>query len=330
MRGRKILALGRSGFAAALCIVLLPECAGALPNPPAMPGTQTSAPGQSYNPFFAVAPGFAPPIAGFLFPDPPSSTYRSLGVSRPFSDDPASPSFDIGDYEVMWDNMWFSEMAAYGGLERDTLRIAGMQTMDGPGAVPYGRLTLGREFLEGQDYLGLGAYGLTTSVQPTAISGFGNDSYTDMALDGTWRWAAHPESSTSESVTVHALVLHEDENLMASHAIFGANSSDELVVFRTDASFAAGGNLVPTVQFFRIAGSADPVRLGTPDGCPDSKGWITEIAYLPSDNAHSPLNWFNIRLSIEFVAYSEFDGTSHNAAHSNTVLFHLTADSDAS
>lgn len=330
MRVRKILASGRSGFAAALCIVLLPECADALPNSSGMPGTQPNAAGQSYNPLFALAPGFAPAIGGFRFPDPPSSTYRSLAVSSPYSDDPASPSLDIGDYDVMWDNMWFSEMAAYGGLERDTLRVAGMRTMDGPGAVPYGRLTLGREFMEGQNYLGLGAYGLTTSVQPTAISGFGNDSYTDMALDGTWRWTAHPERSASESVTVHALVLHEGEDLIASHAIFGTNSSDELVVFRTDASFSWGGNLVPTVQFFRVGGSADPVRLGTPDGRPDSKGWITEIAYLPSDNAHSPLNWFNMRLSLEFVAYSEFDGTSHNAAHCNTVLFHLTADSDAS
>lgn len=323
---RKSTVFGRPGIAAAFCVLLLPQWVSANPGEP----QSGSTPGQTYNPALAVVPGFAPGIDNPWLTNAPWTSsfaaplYRSSPGAEPFSDDPASPSFDIGGYDAMWNETWFSEMAAYGGLERDALRIAGMQAMNQSGAIPYGRLTLQREFQEGQQSLGLGAYGLTASVQPTALSGFGSDSYTDMAADATWRWIAHPQRSASDGFSLHALVLHEGENLIASQAIFGTNRTDELMVFRGDASIS-WGNITPTVQYFRITGSDDPVRLGTLDGSPNSEGWIAEIAYTPSDNPHSPLNWFDVRLGLQFVAYSEFDGSGHNAAHNNAVLFHLTA-----
>jgi len=328
------MAWGRSGFAAALCVLLLPE--GACANPPEP--QSGPAPGAVYNSAFALTPGFAPGfgnpwLAGTPWTAPfATPAYRSLSEASDLGEDLASPAFDIGGYDAMWNDTCFSEIAAYGGLERDALRIAGMRAMNGAdglsGGIPYGRLTLRREFQEGQHNLGLGAYGLNVSVRPTAISGFGDDSYTDVAADATYRWIAHPEHAVSDTVSAHVLVLHESENLIASHAIFGTGSSDDLTVFRGDASYSPGGNLTPTVQYFQIAGSPDPVRLGTPDGSPNSKGWITEIDYRPSDNPASPFNWLNVRLSLQFVAYSEFDGSSHNAAHNNTVLFHLSAGAD--
>ena len=333
MRVHKTLALGRSGFAAALCVVLLPEVACA-----AEP-QNGSASGQTYNAAFALAPGFAPPVDNVWMANPAwgspvaAPVYRSITTAAPLVEDLASPSFDIGGYDAMWDDTWFGEIAAYGGLERDALRIAGMSAMNGAdgtsGAIPYGRLMLQREFQEGQYYVGLGAYGLHVNVQPTAISGFGDDSYTDVAVDGTWRWIARPERSASDMISAHVLVLHEDENLIASHAIFGTRSTDDLTIFRGDASWSWGANVTPAVQYFRITGSSDPIRLGTLDGSPNSKGWITEFNYAPSDDARSPLTWFDVRLSLQFVAYSEFDGSSHNAAHNNTVLLHLTAGGDA-
>jgi hypothetical protein len=259
--------------------------------------------------------------------------HRSIADGATFNEDPDSPSFDIGGYDAMWDDVKFGEISAYGGLERDALRVAGMRAIDGSngasGAIPYGRLTLQRDFLDAQHRLTLGAYGTQVSVRQTAMSGFGDDSYTDVAVDGAWRFMAHPERDASDIISAHVLVLHEDENLIASHAIFGARKDDDLTMFRGDVSGTLGANITPAVQYFRITGSADPVRLGTLDGSPNSSGFITEIAYQPSDNARSPLNWFNARLSLQFVAYSEFDGTRHEAAHNNTVLLHLTVGGDS-
>jgi hypothetical protein len=321
--------------------MLLPQCAYPLASPATgqgAPQTGLSA-GQVKNPAFALAPGFAPPIDSVWLTTPTWGSaitlpaWRSVANASALSDDPDSPSFDIGGCYVMWDDMKFSETAAYGGLRRDALRVAGMRAIDGSdGAsqpIPYGHLTVEREFLEGQHYLTLGAYGMQASVRPTAISGFGDDSYTDVAVDGTWRWIAHPERSVSDVIAAHVLVLREGENLIASHAIFGTRRSDDLTVFRGDASWSWGGNVVPIVQYFRITGSADPVRIGTLDGSPNSNGFIAEMDYLPSDNARPPLNWFGARLSLQFVAYSEFDGSSRNASHNDTVLLHLTAGTDS-
>jgi hypothetical protein len=286
--------------------------------------------GGLYNPVFAVVPGFAPALNSLWLANPswrfPFANYRSLTGAAKLDADDGSPSFDIGGYDAMWNDGWFGEIAAYGGLERDAQRIAGMRPMgDGDaGTVPYGRLTLQREFQQGRQSLGLGAYGLTASVRPTAISGFGDDSYTDVAVDGTWRWVMHPQQSVSDTISAHALILRENEDLIASHDIFGTNRNDALTIVRGDVSWSWGACVMPTVQYFQVTGSSDPVRLGTPDGIPDSKGWMAGLELTPRDQGVSPLAHLNARLSLQYIAYSKFDGSAINASQNNIVLLHLS------
>ncbi|HLY06573.1 MAG TPA: hypothetical protein VKR31_12580 [Rhizomicrobium sp.] len=315
--------LGRSGLAVALCAALLPQLAGANQG-----DAQSGASGQLYNPSLALAPGFAPGADNFRFLGQSAPIYRSLATVNSFSDDPGSLSFDIGRYDAMWDDAWFSEIAAYGGLARDLERVSSMQAMGGAdsSAIPYGRLTLEHEFLNGQDQIRLGGYGLHADVQPTAISGFGDDGYTDVAVDATWRWTAHPEHSASDAISVHALVLHEGESLMASNAVFDAGKNNELTVLRGDVSYASGTPLTPSIRYFQITGTSDPVRLGTLDGSPDSKGWVAGVDYAPKPD--SPLARLNVHLGLQFIAYSEFDGVSGGASQNDTVLLHLTVGDD--
>src|SRR5947208_12956561 len=107
------MAWGRSGFAAALCVVLLPE--GAYANPPEP--QSGSAPGAVYNPAFALAPGFAPGtdnpwLAGTPWTAPfAAPAYRSLSEASDLGEDLASPTFDIGGYDAMWNDTLFSEIA---------------------------------------------------------------------------------------------------------------------------------------------------------------------------------------------------------------------------
>lgn len=314
---------------------MLPQCVCAQVNAPGGVLSSGFAPGRVTA--FALAPTLAPAFDAVWFTawsaQAAVPTYHSMAGVSTLSDDPNSPSFDIGGYDAIWDDTMFGELAAYGGLERDVQRVAGMRAIDGSdGAsepVPYGRLTLARDFLDGQHQVMLGAYGTDVSVTPTAISGFGSDSYMDVALDATWRWTPHSERSNADTFSANLLVLHEDQDLIASHAIFGTRLGDDLTEFRGDASWSWGGNITPAVQFFRITGSFDPVRLGTPEGSPNSEGFIAEINYLPSNDARSPLDWFGVRLSLEFVAYSEFDGSGRGASQNDAVLLHLTAGSDS-
>lgn len=314
------MALGRSGFAAVLLAVLLPQCAIAGAGEPQT--GQSS--GLAYNPAFALAPGFAPTIENLWSAGPPAPHYRSMTGAGPFSETPGSLSFDIGHYDAMWNDTWFSETAAYGGLARDLERVSGMQALggaDGSG-IPYGRMTLARQFFDGQDRVALGGYGLHVNVQPTAISGFGDDGYTDVAADATWRWTAHPERAVSDALTAHVLVLHEGESLMASNAVFAAGRNDELTVLRADVAWSRGGPLAPSVQYFQITGTSDPVRLGTLDGSPDSKGWIAEVDYVPRPG--SALARLDARVGLQFIAYSQFDGATDGASSNDAFLLHLT------
>lgn len=329
MRVRKNPFLRPFILAAVICGTLVPQWAAALTNlGPAEPQTVSTATG-AYNPEFALAPGFAPTVGNLWLSASPASTYRSVTVAVPLGEDPNSLSFDIGRYDAIWDDTWFSEAAAYGGLGRDLERVSNMQSMGGADgtAVPYGRLTLSREFLHGQDRLALGAYGLHVDVHPTAISGFGDDGYTDVAADAAWRWTAHPERGVSHWISAHVLVLHEGESLMASHAVFGAGRNDELTVIRSDVTYSWGGPLTPKLQYFQITGTSDPVRLGTLDGIPDSRGWSAELDYAPRPN--SVLARLDTRVGVQFTAYAQFDGASQNAAHNDALLLNLTIGGDS-
>jgi len=328
VRVRKNPVSRRSVLAAALCGALLPQFASALTNGglgEPQDGVTSAGP---YNPEFALVPGFAPAIGNLWLSGLPSPAYRSVTAAAPLGEDFNSLSFDIGSYDAMWDDTWFSEVAAYGGVGRDLERVSNMQSMGGADgtAAPFGRLTLAREFFDGQDRLALGAYGLHLDVHPTAISGFGDDGYTDVAADATWRWTAHPERGVSRWISAHVLILHEGESLMASHAVFGAGRNDELTLIRSDVAYSWGGPLTPKVQYFQITGTSDPVRLGTLDGSPDSAGWIAELDYAPKPN--SVLARLDVRFGMQFIAYAKFDGASQDASHNDTVLLHLTIGGD--
>ncbi len=335
---QKVPAVGRPGLAAVLCALLLPCSAMALPNAPAGQNVPQDAwlPGRTPGPALALAPGFRPasePGGMAFWPDAAAaglSDYRSLQAGATLADDPDAPSFDVGGYDPLWDDARFGEIAAYGGLAQAAQRVAGMRAIDGSdgasGAIPYGRLTVARAFAQGRDTFALGAYGTQVDVRQTSITGFGDDSYTDVAVDGTWRFSAHPERPASDVFQAQLIVLREDEDLLASHAVFGTRQSDDLTMERADVSWSLGGRLVPAVQYFRIAGNTDSVRLGTLNGSPNSSGFIAELAYVAPDDSPSVLSAFDLRLSLQFVAYSKFDGSSRDSAANDAVLFHLSAE----
>lgn len=332
------------GFAAAISALALSESAFALPalpqtnlTPLAQVELQNGLPQVELgNAAFGFGADNGAAIGDFLTPPRISEfalpNYPYLTLAASLSDETRAPVFDIRGYDAMWDDTLFSEIAAYGGLGRDSLRVAGMEAMNGvystSGTIPYGRLTVQRQFLNGQHTLAVGAYGLHLSVRPTAISGFGDDSYTDVAVDGTYRWIQHPDRDVSDTISAHVLILHEGEDLIASHAVFDTNRNNEIRIFRSELSYGWGDELTPGVQYFQITGTSDPVYLGTMDASPDSKGWIAELGVAPWGRADSPLARLHVRVALQFIGYSEFDGSSRNASANNTVLLRISAGSD--
>ena len=255
------------------------------------------------------------------------SSYEPSPAATPLIDQIGSTVLGLGVY-AMWDDTIYAQVAAYGGLNRDTLKVFGAEPLNGAddisGAIPYWRFTLQKEIEDGRHYFALGTYGLTANIRPQSIPGIGQDSYSDIAVDATYQWIPHPELSVSDVISVHALYLHENADLNASRIAFGTRSSDSLNVFRGDITYSYDATLTPTLQYFHISGTADPARWPSASGSPDSAGFVAELDYVPWGKPDAPLAWLNGRLALQYIAYTKFDGVTQNASDNNTLLLHLT------
>jgi len=77
-------------------------------------------------------------------------------------------------------------------------------------------------------------------------------------------------------------------------------------------------------RYFKTMGSTDVVMIGTPTGSPNSAGWLGEFDWAPNGNAggvsYLP-DWLNVKLSMQHVIYTHFDGTSVGATGNDATFF---------
>jgi hypothetical protein len=229
---------------------------------------------------------------------------------------------------AMWNDLVYLEFSAYDGLNRDTLNALGVDPLNGrdsfDGVIPYGRIAVQKEFDEGRHFLELGVFALQANVFPRDIDTKGTNEYLDVDVDAMYQWIADPSVSTSDSLTARVAYLHEQEALDASHALFGTHAVDNLSTWRADLSYSFDATVTATAHYFQTTGDNDVVRWGTPGGKIDTTGWIGQLDYVPWGKPDSPLDWLNLRLTLQYLAYDEFNGRSDNASDKNTLLLGLT------
>jgi hypothetical protein len=167
---------------------------------------------------------------------------------------------------------------------------------------PYWRLALQQQFDD--QYVELGTFGISTEMYPTGITGL-TDKYDDIGFDLNYE-----KPLGDNLLVVHTSVIHEKRNLKAT---FGANGSlrqslnlNSLKIvgnyyFQQQIGFSLG--------YFSMSGDGDAalyapaVFTGSSTGSPDSRGFISEFDFLP---------WMNTKLSVQYVAYNKFNGSSGN------------------
>jgi hypothetical protein len=109
---------------------------------------------------------------------------------------------------------------------------------------------------------------------------------------------------------VHTTYIFERQQLDAT---FGAGNSsnriDRLHTFRIDGIYHVRSRVSLGLGYFQTTGTSDatlyaPAELtGSTNGKPDSSGMNAEIAFFP---------WQNVRLSLLYTPYFEFNGRTHN------------------
>jgi hypothetical protein len=233
----------------------------------------------------------------------------------------------VGSY-AMWNNLVYLEADVYQGLGYQALNATGIVPVTGTdktrGAIPYWRLALQRDY--GRSYFQVGTYGIHADLLPGGIEVAGlTDSYTDTAADANYQFTFNPNSVTSDIISAHATFIHEDALLNASSVISGSRPVHELNTVRADVSYAIAATVTPTIQYFQTTGTGDINYYDTPNGRPDSKGMIYEIAYVPFGKPDSIISWGNIRLAAQYVSYFQFNGVTKHAADNNALYLNIWA-----
>jgi hypothetical protein len=232
-----------------------------------------------------------------------------------------------GGAYLMWNDLVYAEFDLYRGLGYDVLNATGIVPVSGTdktqGLIPYWRLALQKNF--GRSYVEFGTYGLSASVLPGGMEVGAADWFTDTALDANYQFTFNPASVTSDMISAHATLIHENASLKASEIIAGALASHELNTFRADVSYSIAATVTPSIQYFRTGGTSDPAYWGTPSGSPNSSGMIAEIAYVPWGKPDSPISWANIRFAVQYAYYFWFDGDTRNASANNALYFSVWA-----
>jgi hypothetical protein len=227
-------------------------------------------------------------------------------------------------FYTMWNDVLYLEFDLYDGLNRDTLNAFGVDPLNGrdafDGLIPYGRVVVQKEFAEGRHFAALGAYALQAEVFPRAIETAGSNKFLDLDIDAMYQWNENPSVSTSGVFTARVAYLRERAELEASHALSATKSVNNLSTWRADVSYSPDASWTGTVQYFSTDGTADAVRWGTPGGKIDASGWVTQIDYAPWGKPDSPVDWANLRLTAQYLAYEEFNGNKRTASDRNTFL----------
>jgi hypothetical protein len=254
-------------------------------------------------------PGWGFPFAASpLAPTPAAGTLIDNGL--------AQEVVGLGGY-ASWNDLLYVEFDAYRGLSADAMGKLGITSSSPPntlhGFSPYWRIALEHSF--GNHYLEVGTFGINAQVFPGGIKRFGADRITDFAVDATYQYNPAPEYNLS----AYATYIRENQALHSSQFVAGSQPSDDLRTLRANVSFSYKNTYTLNAQHFETFGSSDAALYGTANGSPNSAGWVGEVDYVPSGKLGSYLpSWLNVKLQLQYVAYTQFDGSEQGASDNNT------------
>lgn len=256
------------------------------------------------------------PVWGFPFV---SSSLAPMPDASALIDGTLDGQVGGGTLYVMISRFLYLEAGAYTTFAKDVQK--GMGTFEPEqnqidGGAPYWRIVLQRDW--NGHYFALGHYALRADVFPGRNQSAGTDRYTDLALDFTYQFLGNPR----HIYELKGTYIREDQDLTASRTLGNAaNSSNRLDTFRINAAYTFEQTYGFTFGYHKISGSKDVLfNHFSPSGSPNSEFFITELDYIPfgkQDSFAEP--WLNLRVALQYVGYTQFNGISRHAGDNNTL-----------
>lgn len=226
---------------------------------------------------------------------------------------------------AMIDNLVYLEAGGYTSLSNNVQKglgvaDAGQQQIDG--AAPYWRAALQKDW-KGH-FVSLGHYGMIADVFPARDRSAGTtDRFTDIAVDATYQYMANPK----HIFEVKSTYIYEDQKLSASRIINASpvNARTYLNTFKFNTAYTFDQTYGVTFGYNKLSGSNDAMLYSSANGYvsnrPNSEFYTAELVYVPFGKNSSYLApWLNLRTSLQYIGYSQFNGTTQQSSSNNTFM----------
>jgi hypothetical protein len=248
-----------------------------------------------------------PYFSSSLAPTPMNATLLDGGL--------AGTAGGVTSY-LMWNKLLYLEAGAYAPFNAMTQKA--MSTYNPAsslaGAAPYWRAALQHSFKNGA-YLSAGFFGLQGDLNPGWLTTVGTDHYRDLGID--WTYQHYLGGSNDHILEVKGRHIWEQQNLRATNLLGGAdNLRNTLNNFNLNASYTYQQTYGMTFGYFKTDGTIDATLYAAAPslaGRPNSEGYHAELVYVPFGKNNSYLApWVNMRLALQYTAYTQFNGTGKN------------------
>jgi len=228
---------------------------------------------------------------------------------------------------TMINNLLYLEAGAYGSFGSNTQNAFGFAWADRfslSGPAPYWRVALQQDW-KGH-YFALGHYGMSADVVPTRDSTNGANRYTDVAVDATYQYMANPKHIFEVKTTY----IYEDQYLTAyrNSGIVNSDANTYLTTFKINTAYTFDQTYGVTFAYNRTTGSTDtalyPGYTNNNDvtglNRPNSQFYTAELVYVPFGKDSSYLYLMNLRTSLQYIGYSQANGSNAGAQTNNTFM----------
>ena len=228
---------------------------------------------------------------------------------------------------VYWNRLVYAEIGGYRTLSPWSLSALGIPppgTSSIDGLAPSWRLAVEPSW--GNNTWEVGTFGLAASLVPQRIGGAGSDHVTDVGFDTQYEFLG-----ARDSFSLQARYILEYQDLSASQSLgLSTNSFNSLHSFHIKGSYYYKQMIGLSAGYFNLQGSSDPLLFGdvSANNSPNSAGWTLELDYIPFNYGGPAFwPWLNMKLGLQYIRYSKFDGASTNYdgagtnASANNTLF---------
>jgi hypothetical protein len=211
-----------------------------------------------------------------------------------------------------WNSEVYAEFGLYRSLSAGMLRFVGQnpdETNLIDGFAPYFRLAYQKDY--GDQNFEIGAFGLFPSLFPGRDKNIGlTDDYADFGVDASYEYLGDNENI----FTANARFTHEDQSLHASNFLgAAANMDDTLDEFVINGSYYWENLVGGSIGRFQTWGSTDPLFYASNRTFkPDTQGFFFQIDTAPFRDKDEFPTRLNLRIGLQYIAYTEFDGAGRN------------------